>query len=122
MRITIINALPTLLKKANLKLHVFVVTLCCITTIFFSTKTFAQTDLTACYGSCTSGDFSIVRAYLSDANGLAIAQSACNDPSATVTAYISFVFQNNTNSDRNGIFISGTIGGATVSPAGSPAG
>jgi hypothetical protein len=82
--------------------------------LLFSNISFSQTDLTKCYGSCTSGDFTITKAYLSDANGNAITSAACSTPGATVTAYLSFIFSNNTNSDRNGIFISGTINGQYI--------
>src|SRR5690349_9515231 len=84
----------------------------------FSAKTFAQSgiDLTHCYGPCTAGDFTIVEAFLSDANGVRIPANACQG-GGTVTAHISFTFQNTTNSSRNGIFISGTITGASVSPS-----
>ena len=80
-----------------------------------STKTFGQTtDLTNCYGNCTSGDFTITRAFLTDINGVEIPASACNTPGATVNAYLSFTFTNTTNSDRTGIFISGTINGTFI--------
>jgi hypothetical protein len=82
--------------------------------LLFSQVSFSQTDLTTCYGSCTSGDFVITRAYLSNINGVEITSAACNTPGATVTAYLSFVFTNTTNSDRNGIFISGTINGQYI--------
>ena len=80
-----------------------------------STKSFGQTDLTNCYGNCTSGDFTITRAFLTNINGVAIQASACNTPGAVVDAYLSFTFTNTTNSDRNGIFISGTINGTFIS-------
>ncbi|WP_160328124.1 PKD domain-containing protein [Solirubrum puertoriconensis] len=70
----------------------------------------ANTDLTSCYGSCTSNDFTITKAYLSDANGNPITSSACSG-GGTVDAYLSITFRNNTSSDRNGIFISGRING-----------
>ena len=79
--------------------------------LLLSGKTFAQTDLTKCYGSCTSGDFTIAKAFLTDINGVPITSAACNNPDAIVDAYLSFTFTNTTNSDRNGIFISGTING-----------
>ncbi len=82
--------------------------------LFFSQVSFSQIDLTSCYGSCTSGDFTITKAYLSDINGVAITSAACSTPGTTVDAYLSFTFTNTTNSDRNGIFISGTINGSYI--------
>lgn len=84
-----------------------------IFTFFLSGTASAQIDLTSCYGSCTSNDFTIVRAYLVDASTkLELTDAACNNPDATVLAYMAFDFRNNTNSDRSGIFISGTVSGA----------
>jgi len=81
-------------------------------TLFFSNTLLAQTtDLTKCYGSCTSNDFTITRAILTDINGVPLTSSACNTPGTVVPAYLTLTFTNNTSSDRNGIFISGTING-----------
>lgn len=85
-----------------------------IFSFLFSGTAFSQTDLTSCYGSCTSNDFTIVRAFLVDMNGAELTSSACNNPDNIVQARMAFTFSNNTNSDRNGIFISGTVSGATV--------
>src|SRR5687767_1962380 len=85
-----------------------------ISLLFFSNQASAQTNLTNCYGSCTSNDFTITEAFLSDINGNRITSDACNDPNATVDAYLSFTFRNNTQSDRNGIFISGSINGEFI--------
>jgi PKD repeat protein len=84
--------------------------------ILVSTKSTAQNspDLSNCYGNCNSGDFTITRAFLTDINGSPILASACNTPGAVVDAYLSFTFTNTTNSDRNGIFISGTINGTFI--------
>jgi hypothetical protein len=69
----------------------------------------ATTNLTTCYGGCTSNDFTVTEVYLSDANGNRITSAACITSTTIVPAYLSFIFRNNTNSDRNGIFLSANI-------------
>jgi hypothetical protein len=85
-------------------------------TLLFSGRTFAQTDLTNCYNSCTANDFTITEAYLSsDCNGTRLTSDACaNDADGIINAFLSFTFRNNTSSDRDGIFISGTINGQHI--------
>jgi PKD repeat protein len=98
------RSLHILFLKTSLFLLVFVV----------SAKTYAQIDLTTCYGSCTSGDFTITRAFLVHSDGTEVVGADCSSPGQVVNAYLAFTFKNNTNSDRNGIFISGTINGTYI--------
>jgi PKD repeat protein len=99
------NILRTFARAKKLKAGIFSL----IALLFSGIAVSQTTDLTNCYGSCTSGDFVIARAFLTDINGVPIAPSACNTPGTDVNAYLSFTFTNTTNSDRDGMFISGTI-------------
>ncbi|WP_236980857.1 PKD domain-containing protein, partial [Membranihabitans maritimus] len=64
-----------------------------------------------CYNNpnCTSNDFELTEVYLaSDANGTPLTSAACNMGGPAVT-YVAMVIQNNTSSDRDGIYITGTV-------------
>jgi hypothetical protein len=68
-------------------------------------------DKTSCWAgsNCTSGDFIISKIYLSDAIGNPLTSTFCSSPGTVVDVYLAIEFTNNTSSDRNGIFLSGTI-------------
>ena len=79
-------------------------------------STTAAVDLTDCYGSCTSNDFSIIGSFVStDPAGQQVLTAAdCISPDQTLQVYINITFRNTTQSKRNGIFLSATINGVYV--------
>ena len=73
----------------------------------------------ACWdgSNCTSGEFTIESIFLaSDVNGTPLTTADCGTPGAIVETFLCVTFSNNTQSARNGIFLSGTIesGGTSV--------
>ncbi|WP_317175435.1 PKD domain-containing protein, partial [Pontibacter cellulosilyticus] len=72
----------------------------------------ATTDLTNCYGSCTSNDFTITEVFLTtDAAGTDRVEADDCLEGGTIPVYLNFTFRNNTNSDRTGIFLSANVNG-----------
>ena len=99
-----------LFRKRNL-LKLFTL-LIVFLSLFLPLTSSGQTDLTNCYGSCTSGDFTINKAFLAkDAAGTPLTSADCSSPGAMVNVYLCFTFENTTNSNRTGMFISAKLNG-----------
>jgi hypothetical protein len=112
MRITIVNGFPGLIKKANLKIHVLAITLCCIAALFFSTAGFAQ-SVAASKLNCpvpngTSKDLSVVDVFVD--------LPPCTTCSgSTITAPLKMTIHNGTKSERTAFSLYGTLSaGASI--------
>lgn len=83
--------------------------------LFFS----ANSQTSSCWGTnCTSGDFTLQQIYLaSDLSGTALTSTSCSTPGAMVNVYLALKITNGTNSDRDGVFLSGTISSGGTSTA-----
>jgi hypothetical protein len=108
---------PTPLHKGLLRYLKSMSVLFISSLLFLSYSVTAQTS--SCWGTqCTSGDFTLQEIYLaSDLSGTALTPSSCSTPGASVNVYLAIKIANNTSSDRDGVFLSGTISSDGVSTA-----
>ena len=120
MRITIVNGFPGLIKKANLKIHVLAITLCCIAALFFSTIILAQTTPTVGVSKlvCTAGSAACPANGLPQVQDMFVegaGQRLTCEPNSQITRTLYMNIYNSTGSTRTSFALFGNLnGGATL--------